>query len=404
VGAASIAEKVFGEFVEVTLEAGGDHHFDLRHLRAAGTERLLQLLLRTAGYRKHLRWRVRMEKKLSCGPETRAITVVGSKPWCCYLKIKSGDNNTAHFCSLLMPDGFQSAAVYEALKDVEDRINAAWRHGFEGEAVPVDYNEDPSDANGTDRESAAREAARLFFEQPPAAGANSVAVERAWVANPSVEERAGAAPAVQQPAAEEDGVFEDAGDEIGDNELLGWNHDREKVRLTLLAIQEVGQEGKAADVDDFVAILSAKLGWQGLRRRQIGGIFRGLTRRGHIYRVRERSRALGYGLTAQGQGLIKDLLPADFVPSVDPSLPATPVNGAPPTDPGHLAAALSEAAHGYAAAYQKLQVNQARRDKLLAELKDLEAEAVSLNRVVGNPEVQALLAKLLQLTGSPMAK
>src|SRR5262249_22712582 len=123
---------------EVILDAGGDHQFNLGHLRREGAGRLIRLLLQTAGYRRALRWRVRVEKKFGCGPETRPVTVVSSKPWCVYLKIKPGDNNTAHFCSMIMPDGYRGESVYEDLKEVELRVCAAWRRGFEGEVVPVD--------------------------------------------------------------------------------------------------------------------------------------------------------------------------------------------------------------------------------------------------------------------------
>ena len=38
------------------------------------------------------------------------------------MKIKPGDNDTAHFCSLLMPDGYRGEAVYEMLRKAEDRV------------------------------------------------------------------------------------------------------------------------------------------------------------------------------------------------------------------------------------------------------------------------------------------
>ena len=43
-------------------------------------------------------------------------------------KIKPGDNNTAHFCSLIMPDGLRGEAVYEDLKEVEGRVSSAWKN------------------------------------------------------------------------------------------------------------------------------------------------------------------------------------------------------------------------------------------------------------------------------------
>ncbi len=111
----------------IPIEAAGTHQFDLGHLRRSGAGRLIRMLLDEAGFPVLLPWRLRIDKKIHCGGQTRAVTVVGSKPWCCYLKIKPGDNDTAHLCSLLMPDGYRSESVYEALKNAEDAVNLAWR-------------------------------------------------------------------------------------------------------------------------------------------------------------------------------------------------------------------------------------------------------------------------------------
>src|SRR5205809_822184 len=94
---------------DIVVDAGGSHQFDLGHLRREGAVPLVRLLLETAGCDGPALWRVRVEKKVACTATTRPVAVLGNKPWCCYLKIKPGDNNTAHFCSLLMPDGQQGA-------------------------------------------------------------------------------------------------------------------------------------------------------------------------------------------------------------------------------------------------------------------------------------------------------
>jgi hypothetical protein len=360
---------------EVIIEAGGDHQFDLGHVRREGAERLVRLLLHTAGYRKPLQWGVRVEKKIGCGPETRPVTVVGAKPWCCYLKIKPGDNDTAHFCSLLMPDGCRSEAVFDALKEAEGRVNCAWRNGFEGEVAPVEDGPGPGETNGVARGGTVREAGR----RPLAPRREEVGEVQA------------APPADAAAAA-------GGGEEPGTSELLGWSQDPERVRLALFAIHEVGREGKATTLDEFVTSLADKLGWQGLRRKQIGGVFTALVRRGHIVRLRRGALSLGYALTPEGERLIHDLLPADG-PSTPPAAEAAPAVPAVP-DAAGLAAALTEAAQGYAAAHQKLQANRARRAELAAEIARPDEEASALARVVGNPEVQGLLERLLQLTGA----
>ena len=62
----------------IDLEAGGSHQFDLGHLRREGAVRLVRLLLQAANYRAAVPWRVRVEKKFACGPETRPVVVVAN--------------------------------------------------------------------------------------------------------------------------------------------------------------------------------------------------------------------------------------------------------------------------------------------------------------------------------------
>jgi hypothetical protein len=368
------------EAATIVLEAGGDHQFDLGHLRRQGAIRLIRLLLHTAGYRQPITWHVRVEKKIACGPETRCVTVVGSKPWCCYLKVKPGDNNTGHFCSLLMPDGFRGESVYDALKGAEDDVTRAWREGVE-EVTLVDSNGTPADS-AAERQHAARAAAHSLLGPPDASGGAPAPAAPAPVSLP---------PADEDPGEDEEGVGES-----GTSELLGWTRDEDKVRLTLLAIHELVQEGKATGLASFVAALANKLNWQGLRRKQIGAIFATLKRRGHAYKIQQGSVPLGYALTEQGRAHIQDLLPPGGAAA--PPVSAAPAPAAPPTDPLRLAAALSGVTQRYATAHQKLQENRDRRAQLLAEVARLDAEARELSRFVENAEVQSLLQRLLQLT------
>src|SRR5439155_24478108 len=150
-------------------------------------------------------------------------------------------------------------------------------------------------------------------------------------------------------------------------------------------------------LDAFVTALADKLSWQGLRRKQIGAIFATLTRRGHISKMQRGCAPLGYALTAEGRRVIRDLLPPGEAEAA-PSVAASP--GALPTDPTRLMTALTGISQGYATACQKLQENRARRAQLLAEVERLDAQAAELSQVVQNPEVQALLQRLVQLTGS----
>lgn len=397
----------------VSVESGGSHQFDLGHLRRQGAVDLVRLLIQTGGYRQQRTWRVRVEKKISCGAQTLPVTVVSAKAWCCYLKVKPGDNDTAHFCSLLVPDGYRGEAVYEALKDAEERVNRAWRDGFDGEVVPVDYTE-PSAPNGPRPEArprdpelsrleAAREAARLLFDTPPRAAPAPAAAGHGGEAPEPVPEAA-APPEADEPAGAGE---EEPGGEEAASELLGWTQDLDKVRLTLLAIHEVNGEAEVKDQEEFVSALAAKLGWEGLRRKQIGGIFTAFMRRGYVCKRRRgdnpRSQPVGYALTAEGRQILGDVLPPH--PADEPPAAAAPVTAAPPVtapplaaDPAGLTAALTRVVGEYTTACQRFQENRARRAQLLAEVERLDAEADELGRVVNDPEVRALLQRLVQLT------
>ncbi len=95
-------------------------------------------------------------------------------------------------------------------------------------------------------------------------------------------------------------VPEDAESDDGASPLLrGWTHDADKLWRTLNAIHEAFREGKATEIDTFVAILTERLGWQGLRRKQIGGIFTALAARPHQASV---SRQSGHRLRPDRRG------------------------------------------------------------------------------------------------------
>jgi hypothetical protein len=172
------------------------------------------------------------------------------------------------------------------------------------------------------------------------------------------------------------------------------------VQLTLLAIHEVAQAGKVSDLDRFVTILSDKLGWRGLRRKQIGGIFTALVRRGLITRVRQGSQAVGYALTAEGERLTNEILTSTR-PAPSPAVVRPPSGPAPASsrDLTREMARLNELVQKYAADYKKYEANRARRAQLVAEIEQLDAEAAQLSRYVNDPTIQALLEKVLPLCG-----
>ena len=119
----------------------------------------------------------------------------------------------------------------------------------------------------------------------------------------------GAAPASEHQmhaeSAEPDAA---AADDDDTTELHGWTKDPERLRETLIAIDEVSNDSLAVDLERFVNMLKVRLGWQGLRRKQIGGIFPALVRRGYLEQVKRGTVRLGYRLTGAGNRIIRDKL------------------------------------------------------------------------------------------------
>ena len=58
-------------------------------------------------------------------------------------------------------------------------------------------------------------------------------------------------------------------------------------------------------------------------------------------------------------------------------------------------------AQRFADASQRLQANRARRAELVAEIEKLDAEARELGQLLGNPEVQTLIQRLLRVAEEP---
>ncbi|MBI1916477.1 MAG: hypothetical protein HYS12_17345 [Planctomycetes bacterium] len=352
---------------EVVIEAAGDHAFDLGHLRRQGGEELLLRLLHEAGLDDR-RWRLRVEKKVACGAETRPVTVVGFKPWCCYVKIKPGDNNSGHYCSLLMPDGLRGEAVYEALKGAEERIDRNWRNG-------------PKEP---------MELARLASVAPDDRGAEAPAA-------PGPDE-----PAEDVAAPGGTGTSGPPVEEPGRGDLRSWGKEPEKIRLVLLATHEVEQAGPWPARDDFVSAVADRLGWKDVDRHAIGRVFAVLVRGKYLCQARRGSRGAGYTLTDKGRQLIQDLMapPTPPTPPTPPPAPAPPVSAA-----AVVAEQLSQGLEGFAQRFteasQRLRAIRSRRAELLAEITQLDEEARGLEQLLGNAEVHALIRRLLEAGGKP---
>ncbi len=333
----------------VVIESAGDHRFDLNHLRQEGAGELVEHALRKAEFAGQ-QWRLQVQKKVTCNAETRPLAVVGFKPWCCYVKIKPGDNDSAHFCTLLMPPGFRGEDVFRALKAVEDKIDRNWRFVAEKKGRPTNGAAATAAAPGLPAEVPEGASAPVDGQVPP-------------------------------------------GDERLD--AAAWIKDPEKTRLTLLAVHEVSRRGPHPGQAEFAAAVAAEMGWKGAGASALGDVFASLSRRGYVSKRLDGARHVGYELSAQGRELIRDLLP-----------PATPAPPTPPPvelafDPAEMLQSLTTLAQEYSEATRKLRENRERRARLLAEVEALDAEARDLERRVNDPEVQSLLRRLARITQQP---
>lgn len=112
---------------KVILESAGTHGFDMRHLRRSGAEELIAKALEKANITSPHPWRVRINEKQNCSGATQPFIVTGYKPWCIYMRIKPGDNNTCHNVSLIVPTGVLAEKVYNQLSTIQKTLSRNWR-------------------------------------------------------------------------------------------------------------------------------------------------------------------------------------------------------------------------------------------------------------------------------------
>jgi hypothetical protein len=181
-------------------------------------------------------------------------------------------------------------------------------------------------------------------------------------------------------------------------ELRNWTKDPDKLRRTLVALREVDRSGPWSSKTAFVTALARKLGWQGVNRHEMGGVFTSLVRTEYIVPVRRGSKDLGYTLSSKGKEFIKDVLAqeeaqpagAAAATSAAPAEPAVPA-----VDAAQLMLDFTPLAQQLAEASRRLQENRTRRADLAAEIELLDAEADEISHLFQDREVQVLVQRLL---------
>jgi hypothetical protein len=369
----------------VRFETAGGHLFDLGHIRRQGGEELIIRLLEKAALPTAPLWRVQVQKKLMCNSETPPVRVVDEpKRWAIYLKIKPGDNNSCHYCSLLMPDGHVGPAVYPTLKQAAERLDRNWRH-----QVVETPGRQPPDAAWPHLDAEGRPAP---VEAPAAA-----LPPEAPITDPAAAAGAEAATGEGGEAVEEE--MEDRACARPSGTARGWLGDPDKVRLLLLAIYEIDQEGTFPQ-DRFVEMLCQRLGWQGVNRYEVGGVFTTLVRRGYILRRMQGAKPYGYRLTAAGTAQIDDLTRPTGEGRVA-AAPAASVAGLPAGDVVQALRSFTPIAQQIVEANQRLEKIAAREAELSEELQKLHQERDEITRFLSDAQVQTILSQLLKIGRPP---
>lgn len=382
----------------VTIEAAGSHAFDLGHIRRQGGEELLRLLLEKAGLQLNMPWRLQVQKKINCNGETPPVRVVDEpKKWAVHLKIKPGDNDSCHYCSLLMPNGLSGQTVYYLLGNASAELDRNWRN----KAV------EPSNGTHADR------AAELFPNDLP--GKEPLAVLRGSPAAPEPSPAQGeaasfetqlSAPVPADPLVE---ASEPATPRSG--RVRGWLNESDKTRLLLLAIHEINQGGTYFQ-DQWVELLCQRMGWGGANRHEVGGVLTSLVRKDLIERRFRGSKPFGYLLSAEGSRLIADLVPDASAQPRSVSLssgapltapPPAPVPSPPPpaprtvNDPSGLIRSFGPIAKQFLEANARLEEIGRREEELTAELDLLREERERICRLIEDSQIQSILANLTRL-------
>jgi hypothetical protein len=364
--------------MSVTIESAGSHAFDLDHIRRQGGEELVLRLLSEAKLSTDLPWRLQVQKKLNCNSETPPARVVAApKKWAVYLKIKPGDNNSCHFCSLLMPPGLQGETVYAALRKATLDLDRNWRI----RAVDAFAAQPSEQGPALDEDQLPTPEAEEEAEFPEETAAEEEAPPEETTVQE--EERPAAAAAAAAPAAVQAKAASGSG--------KGWLSDPQKTRQLLQAIQEIDKEGPYPQ-DRFSELLAERLGWTTASRYEVGGVFTALVRKNLIVRKFRGSRPFGYELSQEGHQMLKDLTP--------PPPPPPPVAPPPPpaTDPFEVIRSVGSVAQRFLDANLRLEQIENRERELAEEMEMLRDERADICAFLEDPAVRKVLSSLGQMT------
>lgn len=327
---------------KVSIQSAGDHFFDIDHIRREGGEELLESLLEKANYSGE--WKARVEKKLSCGAHTPPLAVVGYKPWGVYIKIKPGDNNTCHYCTLLMASGFTGEKVFNSFKDKIKSINRNWRKG--------------------EREDVAPSIPLVHHHVLPI----PIVKEEKKEENPVLVESL----PMKQPV-----------EEITFKTLKGIAKNGIKLGFVLKKIQEICSLGITKSKKDFVEMLQKACNWEPHKLNAVGRVVFELCKFNYLLEVRnDRNKIKDYCLTKEGLNLVGKEEVKQQRKHVET------------IDKGQFIIQFREKAQEIADAGLKLESNRKKYLELEEEMKKLNSEYQEIvNLISQNSEIKKILGE-----------
>lgn len=376
--------------LRVLLEAAGTHSFDLNHLQREGACDLIANLLTEAGYKDgRFKWRLRVDKKCNGSSHTSPINVMGRKDWCVKLKIKPGDNNTSHQCSLLIPDGFSkgfSAELETKLRSVEKKVIEHWRYGkpvsnelvtvvtANGHGVVMSEEEEPKtmvvnetgDAHG-------------FILQPPPSPLEEM-----------MEEEEGGKEAVEEEAEEEEVREEDQEGKKVEVEqvknLRNYLRHPENIRKVLFAVYGM-QNQPFQDRIHYIDTLRRTMGWEHLNRHNSGAVIAKLVRSDYLLALFRGKSIVNYTVTPAGLNLITDLVQKTIKPPLPPVI-----------NPNKVLRSLGEVGKWFNKVSARLTEIDLEKSLHQARIVELEKEEDTICAAIDNPKVKNILADLAEAT------
>jgi hypothetical protein len=371
--------------VKVAIEAAGDHSFDLEHIRREGGADLVALLLEKAGVDRRMKWRLRIDEKITGTSHTDPIHITVYKPWCVYIKIKPGDNNTAHRCSLLVPDGSDKGYAKELcakLQLVQSTVNNEWRgkrprHAEpepKKEPLPVPVAEEPVPVP--------------VVEEPVPA----------TLAPPKAELNGHHKPAPQ--LAEEPDILPTEEHEVpvlteetfSAKKIL---RDPMQVRDILFAVYKINKLPGINTREHFMDMLRADMKWQDAGKKATGAVITSLYKSDYLMQVVSGVKIVGYRLDDKGKEAVKDLIERYEAEKVATNAPPPPPK--PAIDTSKVLQSLGKVGEWFHTASKRLQEIAAEREMLMEQLASLDTEEKEICNRVSDPKTQAVLIQLTEV-------